>query len=40
MDISLMVIYQMWLARNDARESRVIENPDSSIARRSIHLVE
>jgi hypothetical protein len=39
MDISLMVIYQMWLARNDTRENRVIENPES-IMRRSIHLVE
>jgi hypothetical protein len=39
MDISLMVIYQMWLARNDARESKIIENPES-IALRSIKLME
>jgi ribonuclease HI len=39
MDISLMVLYQMWLARNDARESRLIENPES-IAQRAIQLME
>jgi ribonuclease HI len=39
MDISLMVLYQMWLARNDAWESRLIENPES-IAQRAIQLVE
>jgi ribonuclease HI len=39
MDISLMVIYQMWLARNDARDSGLIENPES-IALRAIKLME
>jgi hypothetical protein len=34
-----MVIYQSWLARNEAREDAKIEDPQS-IARRSIHLVD
>jgi hypothetical protein len=34
-----MVIYQIWLARNEAREEAKIEDPHA-IARRSIHLVE
>jgi hypothetical protein len=39
MDITLMTIYQVWLARNDARESKAIENPEA-VARRAISLIE
>jgi ribonuclease HI len=34
-----MVLYQMWLARNDARDDERIEDPEA-IARRSLALVE
>jgi hypothetical protein len=37
--LGIMVIYQIWLARNEAREEAKIEDPHA-IARRSIHLVE
>jgi ribonuclease HI len=38
-EIAFMVLYQMWLARNAARDNAQIEDPEA-IARRSIHLVE
>jgi hypothetical protein len=39
MDITLMTLYQIWLARNDARENKAIESPES-VARRAVALVE
>jgi hypothetical protein len=39
MDITLMALYQICLARNDARENKAIENPES-VARRAVSLVE
>jgi ribonuclease HI len=39
LDNSLMVMYQMWLARNDARESRKIDDP-TAIANRAMSLLE
>jgi hypothetical protein len=37
--ISLMVLYHRWLARNDARKTLMIEDPDK-IARRALMLTE
>lgn len=39
MDITMMVLYQLWLARNSARETRMMENPEL-IAKRALHLIE
>jgi hypothetical protein len=38
-EIAFMVLYQMWLARNAARDNAHIEDPET-ITRRAIHLVE
>jgi ribonuclease HI len=38
LSIGIMVLYQMWLARNDARDEARIEDPEA-IARRSLALV-
>jgi ribonuclease HI len=37
--VAIMTIYQLWLARNEAREEVAVEDPDA-IARRSLYLVE
>jgi hypothetical protein len=37
--IGLMTLYHMWLARNDAREAPMIEDPDR-VARRVLGLTE
>jgi hypothetical protein len=39
MDITLMVLYQTWMARNEARDGKKIEDPEI-IARRAVHLLE
>jgi ribonuclease HI len=39
MDTTMMTLYQMWLARNGARESRMMENPEL-IARRAVALTD
>jgi ribonuclease HI len=39
LSIGIMVLYQMWLARNDARDEEKIEDPED-IARKSLALVE
>jgi hypothetical protein len=37
--VAIMILYQMWLARNDAREQVSIDDP-GMIARRILNLVE
>jgi ribonuclease HI len=39
MDITLMIMYHIWLARNDARETQRMEDP-VCVANRAIHLAE
>nr|XP_051220950.1 uncharacterized protein LOC127339093 [Lolium perenne] len=39
LEITMMTLYQSWLARNEARDSKKIDDP-VSIAKRSIHLLE
>jgi hypothetical protein len=39
MDITLMILYQVWLARNEARDGKKIEEPDT-IVKRAICLLE
>jgi hypothetical protein len=37
--IGMMALYQLWLARNDAREVPMIEDPEE-VAKRTVRLVE
>jgi hypothetical protein len=37
--MSMMMLYQMWMARNDAREKEMIEDPRVT-SRRTVALVE
>jgi hypothetical protein len=37
MDLTMMTLYQMWPARNDARESRKIEEPEM-LAKHAVNL--
>jgi hypothetical protein len=39
MDITLMILYHSWLARNEARDGKKIDEPES-IVKRAIHLLE